>query len=252
MNNTIARQHDDRDPWLRAIAGAMQNVRATVARYFPELVDALCMALAVYAVGVIADFPLPIAVILVGDSGSGKTQVLRFLSEKAADAPWVNNIVYLDSFTPKSFVSHKADVLKEKLSADIDLLPQIRDKTLITPELGQLLKGKRDELLATFGTFARILDGQGLRTASGAHGIRGYQGDYRFRWLAGSTPLTHDALEVMGHVGPRLLMYGIGRERKGIADLARFLASSDPTTAQAECVDAVRALLVALYPEEKR
>ncbi len=33
-----------------------------------------------------------------------------------------------------------------------------------------------------------ILDGQGLKTDSGTHGQRGYEGDYLFAWFGCTTP----------------------------------------------------------------
>ncbi len=45
----------------------------------------------------------------------------------------------VDNFTPKSFVSHAASVAQDKLG-EIDLLPKIRNKTMLTKELAPLFR----------------------------------------------------------------------------------------------------------------
>ena len=95
---------------------------------------------------------------------------------------------YSDKFTARAFVSHSATVTKEKLP-EIDMLPQIKDKILLTPELSALFTGKDDDVREQFGIITRLLDGEGLETNSGVHGKRGYYGKYMFTWLGAAVDI---------------------------------------------------------------
>ena len=102
-----------------------------------------------------------------------------------------------------SFVTHSARATADQL-AKADLLPKIRFKILLTPELSTIFRGKPDELAERFSIITRVLDGQGLTTDSGTHGRRGYTGDYLFAWIGGTTPFHDTVWEVMAQLGCRL------------------------------------------------
>ena len=108
-----------------------------------------------------------------------------------------------DKFTPASFVTHSARATAKRL-AKADLLPKIRYKILLTPELSTIFRGKPDELAERFSIITRVLDGQGLTTDSGTHGQRGYTGDYLFAWIGCTTPFNDTVWEVMAQLGSRL------------------------------------------------
>jgi hypothetical protein len=86
----------------------------------------------------------------------------------------------------------------------VDLLPRIKHKVLITPEMAPVFRGKEDELAKRFAILTRVLDGQGLQTDSGTHGQRGYRGDYLFAWLGCTTPFEDKVWRVMAQLGSRL------------------------------------------------
>ena len=71
----------------------------------------------------------------------------------------------------------------------IDLLPKIRYKTLIVRDMATVFSEKQDVLEDNLGVLTRVLDGDGYQRESGAHGGRGYRGEYLFMMLAASTPL---------------------------------------------------------------
>jgi hypothetical protein len=108
-----------------------------------------------------------------------------------------------DNFTPAAFVSHATNQRRDDL-AKVDLLPRIRHKVLVTPELATIFRGKEDDLVNQFKTITRVLDGQGLMTDSGAQGRRGYEGDYLFAWLGCTTPFDAKVWRVMAQLGSRL------------------------------------------------
>ena len=155
------------------------------------------MCLSVISQLLINDITNPFALVLVDVPSSGKTVTLNFFSD-------LKNLVYTsDKFTPQSFVSHSANMTIEKL-AKVDLLPRIRYKTLVVRELSVIFGQREEDLLSSLGTLTRVLDGEGLQTESGVHGQRGYQGDYLFMLLAGSTPIPPRVWKAMGNMGSRL------------------------------------------------
>jgi hypothetical protein len=57
---------------------------------------------------------------------------------------------YTDSFTPSSLLSHNASLSEEQLQK-IDMLPKMKNKLVLTPELAPLITGNEDELQKTLG-----------------------------------------------------------------------------------------------------
>jgi hypothetical protein len=53
---------------------------------------------------------------------------------------------YTDNFSARSFVSHSTAVTKEQLE-EIDMLPKIKDKLFLTPELAPMFAAKDEDLL---------------------------------------------------------------------------------------------------------
>ena len=79
----------------------------------------------------------PLALVLQGVPGSGKTTTLDFFR----GFPFSHAT---DKFTPKAFVSHVAQKSEQELKR-IDLLPRIKDRVLITPDLTTLFGSKAEE-----------------------------------------------------------------------------------------------------------
>ena len=63
------------------------------------------------------------------------------------------------------------------------MLPKIKDKLFLTPELAPTFAQREDELMQTLGIMTRILDGHGYESDTGAQGHRGYNGEYMFSWI---------------------------------------------------------------------
>src|SRR6185295_7832288 len=108
-----------------------------------------------------------------------------------------------DKFTTAAFVSQSAKVPGQDLKK-VDLLPRIKHKVLLTPELSTIFRGKQDELAERFSTITRILDGHGYITDSGTNGQRGYTGDYLFACLGATTPFDPIVWKVMAQLGSRM------------------------------------------------
>lgn len=91
--------------------------------------------------------------------------------------------LYLNSFTPKSFVTHSARSSYRRL-ADIDLLPKIHNKLMITSSADVIFSGNKPTVNDNVGIIDVVLEGNGYESYSAVHGMRGYSGDYNFVWLS--------------------------------------------------------------------
>ncbi len=159
------------------------------------------MGLSTCATLLLADNVNPVALIYVGPPSAGKTTVASMFDGAKVKGELL--CYRSDKFTPAAFVSHSAKANKSQLE-NIDLLPRIRYKVLLTPEMSTMFQGKADELRERFTIITRVLDGQGLKTDSGTHGSRGYEGDYLFAWLGCTTPFQPNVWKVMAQLGSRL------------------------------------------------
>jgi len=172
------------------------TVQAVIEENFPGLWPAVDLGLATAGTLLLADNVDPVAVIYVGGPSSSKTTVADFFAG--------HPLSYVsDNFTPAAFVSHAANVSRDQLDK-VDLLPRIKHKLLVTPELAPIFRGKEAELAQRFAILTRVLDGDGLMTDSGTHGQRGYRGDYLFAWLGCTTPFDAIVWRVMAQLGSRL------------------------------------------------
>jgi len=189
------------------------DVQQVVECHFPQYWPAVQAGLATIATLLLKDNANPATLFYYGPPSSGKTTVVDIFRE--------HPVTYLsDSFTTAAFVSNRADVSEERL-ARIDLLPRIRYKCLLTPEMAPTFSGREDILRDRLSTMTRVLDGQGFQTDTGAHGRRGYEGDYLFSWIGATTPLREKVWEIMGNMGSRLLFWPMPDENPTLDDLIR-------------------------------
>ena len=175
-----------------------------VTRHFPNSVPVVEACLANYFSLLLQDLSNCPALVLIGPLSSSKTTVLEFLDTHV--------IFPTDNFTPRSFGSHSANVEKPKLATEVDLLPRIRHKMMVVKDLSPMFSKRADDVKEGMGVMTRVLDGRGYASDSGAHGHRGYSGDYVFGLLAATTPLGRNIWEMMSTLGPRLLLLQIEPE----------------------------------------
>jgi hypothetical protein len=188
----------------RCIAGDIHIVEATIKECFPRLWPVTDACLSVSASLLLADLANPVGLNLLGPPSCGKTTVLSFFY----DVPYCYKS---DHFTPASFVSHSASVKKRDLPK-IDMLPKIRNKVLVVPELAPIFSKRKEYLEENIGILVRVFDGQGLQTDSGAQGGRGYSGEYLFVWIGATTPLPYRVWQTMGKLGSRWLFMLMPKE----------------------------------------
>jgi hypothetical protein len=233
-------------PELHKVEASIAELETLIGAHFPDSLNPLKVALAVIAVACIGDHSLPTTLIFVGPPSAGKGLALSFVMPGDKNDILNRYLYRSDKFTAASFVSHRAD-MKPKQLADVDLLPKIRDKTLVTKELSPFFRGKRFELEERFSMLTSVLDGQGFISDSGAQGRRGYQHAINFQWLGATTPLSEEAHEIMANLGPRMVFYSADRPRKATDELMELLRDGDQEAKREQCQDGARRFVECLF-----
>lgn len=182
----------------------LEEVLAVVRKaYSREIAEALRAELAVVASLSYADISCCLTLILEGRSGAGKSALLEMLNPNEVNKEYLRRE---DKFTAAAFVSNASNVTKKNLK-DVDLLPKLVHKVMLTKELASMFGSDDKALLYIFGTITAVLDGRGFKTATGVHGERGYEGDFRFNWIGATTPIPTRIHNIMAQFGCRLLFY---------------------------------------------
>jgi len=223
----------------------MEELRDTVVQEFGDEIWTAVKA----GLGVIGSLSINhrencLTLIFEGASGRGKSSVINLLSP---DRPEARDFLYrLDKFTPKSFVTHSASIPAAEIK-NIDLLPQITNKTLLVKELAPLFRGRDQELTDTFATLTAILDGRGFKSSSGVRGTRGYEGQYAFNWLGATTPIPAHTDAIMAQLGNRLLRYEIVGQDISDEELMEYAENGDSLLGEVECRKAVNDYLISHF-----
>ena len=110
---------------------------------------------------------------------------------------------YTDNFSAKAFVSHSTAIPREAL-VEIDMLPKIKDKCFLTPELAPTFAAKDDDLIQVLGIMTRILDGHGYESDTGAQGHRGYNEKMMFVWIGAAVDIPYKVHRYLETLGPKL------------------------------------------------
>jgi hypothetical protein len=130
--------------------------------------------------------------------------------------------LYTDNFTAKSFVSHNSGLTEEKLEK-IDLLPKMKNKLFLSPEMSSIFGKKEEDLQEVLSIFTKLADGHGLESDSGACGHRGYTGEYMFAMIGVAVDIPHKLFKLLGHLGPKIYFFRLSRLIKNKAELLRAL-----------------------------
>jgi tetratricopeptide (TPR) repeat protein len=200
LNDTENSQRaDEAAKWSEKLLEKYEALRTTVSNNFPNLWTALEFALSVKTILNIRDCTLPFAGILLGPPSSLKTVVIELLKGHT-------NTFHTHNFSPKSFVSHNSAVKKEKLQ-EIDMLPKIKNKLFLTPELAPIFSSSDEDLLLMLGILTSVLDGHGFESDSGAQGHRGYNEDIMFTWLGAVVDIPFKVHKQLSVLGPKLYFF---------------------------------------------
>jgi hypothetical protein len=199
------------DEWQKLLEKQYKELQETVINNIPELWPGLEFELSVLRILNISGCNLPFIGLLLGRPSSYKTQALSLLKE------WYC-VYYTDDFTAKSFVSHSTSVSKEEL-AEIDMLPRIKHRLFLTPELAPMFTVKDEDLNKMLGIITRIADGQGFKSNSGAHGQRGYDENIMFAWIGAVVDIPYKVYKMLGNLGFKLYFFRIPYTEKSEEEL---------------------------------
>jgi DNA-binding transcriptional ArsR family regulator len=209
------------EEWQHLIEDKYHDLRETVNNNVPELWPGLEFELSVLRILNILDCNLPFIGLLLGRPSSYKTQTLSLLRD------WYC-IYYTDDFTAKSFVSHSTSVPKEEL-AEIDMLPRIKNRLFLTPELAPMFTVKDEDLNKMLGIITRIADGQGFKSNSGAHGQRGYDENIMFAWIGAVVDIPYKVYKMLGNLGFKLYFFRIPYTEKSEEELVVEMSHDFPS-----------------------
>jgi hypothetical protein len=138
------------EQWIVKLKEKYQNLQQLVNKNLPNLWLSLEFQLSILRILNIQDCTLPFAGIVLGRPSSLKTVGIELFRK------W-HHTYYTDNFSAKAFVSHSTAVLKEEL-VEIDMLPKIKNKCFLTPELAPTFAAKDEDLIQVLGIMTRILD----------------------------------------------------------------------------------------------
>lgn len=181
----------------------------------PNLWPALEFALSIKTILNIKDCTLPFAGILLGSPSSLKTVSIELFRK------WPQTY-YTENFSAKSFVSHSTAVTRQEL-AEIDMLPKIKNKLFLTPELAPTFAAKDDDLIQILGIMTRILDGHGYENDTEAQGHRGYHDEIMFTWIGAAVDIPQKVHKYLTTLGPKLYFLRLPRLTKSEDDYCKQL-----------------------------
>ena len=84
----------------------------------------------------------------------------------------------------------------------------------MSPELSPTFSKKDDELIEILGIFIRVLDGKGYESDTGAHGHRGYVGEFMFVWLGAAVDIPRKVHKYLSTLGPKLYFFRLPKTEK--------------------------------------
>jgi hypothetical protein len=230
----------------RTYTSSLDAVDVMVRRHYPALLTSVHAMLAVFATMAIKGRTKPLSLIFETPSGYGKTATLQMAFPIAESSPLSELVYRSDKFTPRSFVSHAANVKKEDMPK-LDMLPKLENKVLITKELAPILRGRVEELQDNFSILISVLDGKGFISDSGMHGRRGYDRPILFNWVGATTPLPASTHRLMSQLGTRLLFFEVPAKKPTIEELKVYLNNADPDAAERDCQQVVNSFLSGFF-----
>jgi hypothetical protein len=222
---------------------SLSDLTHIITKYYgPDIAQAVTAGLAVIASHSLAAREHCLSLIYVGPSGVGKSVAVEvFMPDNPSSKTYLHRV---DAFTPASFVSHAANI-KEGQLRKIDLLPKIKDKTMLTKELSPLFgSGDQKEMQKNFSILTAVLDGKGYVTESGAHGERGYDGEYLFNWIGATTPFGDRVYKMMGQLGNRMYFFELPGSKHTDDELVEFAKNPGGNAALKECRTVVNAFII--------
>ena len=184
--------------WQNQVNEKYKNLKDTVNRIYPNTWSIIQFIIAVKTIINIEDNKLPFLGIIIALPSSLKTTFMNYFRI-------YNHTFYSDSFTPNSLISHNSALTEEQLKK-VDMIPKMKDKLVLTPELAPLFTAKDEDLKKILGLITRLLDGDGLENDSGAHGHRGYP-PTMFSWIGAVVEIPPKVWKILSQLGFKIYFF---------------------------------------------
>ena len=97
----------------------------------------------------------------------------------------------------------------------------------MTPELSPTFAKKDDDLKEIIGIITRIADGHGYKSDSGAHGGRGYTGEWMFTWIGAAVDIPHSVHKLLSTLGPKIYFIRVPKIQKSEKDYLKQLQGDE-------------------------
>jgi len=207
------------EEWQKLVKEKYWALKHTADENFPGLWFSLEFQLSVKTILNIKNCTLPFIGIILGRPGSQKTLGIELMRKE-------KYTYYTDSFSAKAFVSHSTAVSKKEIE-EIDMLPKIKNKLFLTPELSPTFAKKDDDLKEIIGIITRIADGHGYKSDSGAHGGRGYTGEWMFTWIGAAVDIPHSVHKLLSTLGPKIYFIRVPKIQKSEKDYLKQLQGDE-------------------------
>ncbi|MFL6359725.1 MAG: hypothetical protein ACJ72V_10350 [Nitrososphaeraceae archaeon] len=228
----IAKTISSFEEWQSKLVQKYHRLYDIVQKNLPNLWHSLEFDLSIKNILHIKDCTLPFAGIVLGKPSSLKTVGIEMFRKS-------RHTFYTDKFSSKSFVSHSTGVPKDQL-IEIDLLPKIKNKCFLTPELAPIIAARDEDLIEILGTLTRVLDGHGYESDSGAHGHRGYNERMMFTWIGAAVDIPFKVHKLLTTLGPKLYFLRVPKtEQKSDDNYYQQLQDNDFDTKLAEIQQAL-------------
>jgi hypothetical protein len=213
------------EQWQSKLLEKYQNLKDVVQKTMPEIWPGLEFELSILRILSIEGCTLPFIGIILGRPSSYKTVIISLLKN------WPN-VFYTDNFTARSFVSHSTAVNSKEELEEIDMLPKIKNKLFLTPELSPIFTTKEEDLIQLLGIITRIADGHGYVSDSGAHGHRGYDEDIMFTWTGAAVDIPYKVYKILGNLGAKLYFFRMKFDEQTPDQLTDYAAEDEEFNAQ--------------------
>jgi len=186
------------EQWQLSVQQKYDNLRRAINDNFTGAWPLLEFCLSVKTILNIDGCTLPFIGVLLDVPSSLKTLVIEMFRKYP-------HSFYSDSFTPNSLISHNSALTEEQLQK-VDMIPKMRNKLVLIPEMASIFTAKDDDLRRVLGHTTRLADGHGLESDSGAQGHRKY-GNTFFVWIGAAVEIPPRVWKLLGTLGHKIYFF---------------------------------------------
>jgi hypothetical protein len=205
------------EEWQSIVADHYEKLKTITKKHYPEAWPILEFCLSIKTILNIQNFTLPFMGIILAAPASMKTTIIQLFRKYL-------HSFYTDSFTPGSLISHNSSLTEEQLRK-VDMIPKMKNKLFLSPELAPLFTAKQDDLQKVLGNLTRLLDGHGLENDSGAHGHRRY-GDTMFVGIGAAVEIPSKVWKLLGTLGHKVYFLRPELKEKSVKEL-KYIAKKN-------------------------